>query len=178
MGIETLAMVSIASSIAAGVVGAAGAVMQGQAAANAANYRAAVAQQQAKRAREVGERQAQAQAMKTASTLGQQTAAQAGSGVAVNVGSPVDIRSSAATLGRLDEQTIRSTAADREWGYQTEASLQRFAADNAETAGYLGAGTSILGAASSVSDKWLSYRRFGVQGFNEGQSFGRGGYFG
>lgn len=168
MGIETLALTGIISSVMSATVGAAGAIMQGQAAANAANYRAAVASQQAKRARQVGEVQAQAQAMKTASTLGQQTAGQAASGVRVDVGSPVDIRSSAASLGRLDEQTLRSSAADKAWAYKSEAALQRSTANNAETASFLQAGTSILGGITSVSDKWLSYRRFDVPGYEEG----------
>lgn len=163
MGIETLAIASIGSSILGGVTSAVGSFMGGQSAAAAHNYRAQVARNQAQYARQVGIREAEAQQMRTASVLGQQQAAQAASGLDTQFGSALDVRASTAQMGKLDELTILNNAALKAWGLEEEAKLDKFRAKQARTSSYLDVGKSLLGSVSSVSDKWFAFQQAGIR---------------
>lgn len=176
MGIETLAIASLGASVASGVAGAAGAQQTAKANAASAQYRAAVARNNAQIAQinakmsvEAGEAKSTEQSFRTAGLLGQQKVAQAASGLDVNVGTPVDVRASTAELGRLDQLTILHNAAKEAWGYENqannfmaEAGLQDMTARNAKKAGDISAFTSLLGGATSFTDKWMSYSSRGV----------------
>ena len=145
-------------------LGAVGAItsMGGRAAASdyssvIAAQNAQIAKQQADLAGAAGDQQVAMQQAKTRATVGAIKAAQAASGIDVNTGSAVDVRSSAAELGQLDAISIRSNAARTAYGYQTQSAsdlaqsqLDRFEAKNDRTAGYLNAGTSVLGGVSKA----------------------------
>jgi hypothetical protein len=166
----------MAAGIGGSILGAVGAHNEGQAAKDQARYKAAVAnnnailaERSAQMATEVGDIRASNESLHTAATIGSIKAAQAASGLDVNVGTTVDVRESAADLGRLDALTIRyagqkdaynaRTQAD---SYRAQAGLDLMAGKTAAAAGDLKAFTSILGGASSVGDKWMSYQRAGV----------------
>jgi hypothetical protein len=83
----------------------------------------------------------------------------------VNTGSAADIRETVARTGQLDVERVRSDAALRAYGYRTQASnfaaevpLERAAAANDETAGFLRAGGTLLSGLGSVGGKWSALR--------------------
>lgn len=140
--------------------------------ASVAQMNAAIAQQNAKWATQAGEVKAQEAGMQGAARLSQTKAIQSASGLNVNTGSAVDIRASEADLGKFNESTIRSNAAREAYGYRAQAAgdvaqagLDTAAARTTKTAGDISAAGSLLGGASSVSDKWYNYSKQGVPGF-------------
>jgi len=170
--VSMIAIGGLAASAIGGGVSAYGSMQQGAAQSAAYTYQAGIAainaqiaDQNAKYAYMVGEQKAQKAGMQTRSIIGATKAQQGASGLDVNVGSAVDVRAAEADLGAENVGVIRNDAARTAFGYQveeqqqlTQAALDRFAASNARTAGYVGAASSILGGASSVSDKWLKYQ--------------------
>lgn len=176
MGIETLAAISIGSSVVGGGFSMFGAASKASAASASANYAAAVANNNsilAKRNADAAEQsglvQSQTNDMKYRALGGKQKAAAAANGVDVNSGSPLDVRTSTAEMGRLDTLTILNNASKTAGGYlaqamnfDAESNLDSMKAKNAETAGYLDMASSLVGTASSVSDKWIGYKTKGV----------------
>lgn len=167
----TLATAASYATIGSAVIGGIGAISQGQAASASANYNAQVAannakiaQQNATWAAQQGETQAATQEAKTRATVGAEKAAQAASGIDVNSGSAVDVRSSAAALGELNALTVRSNAARQAYGYQTQAAsdtgqaaLDKSQASSASEAGFLNAGTTVLGGLGSAASDYGKY---------------------
>lgn len=107
---------------------------------------------------EQGQQQEENQRLKTGAVLGQIGAQEAASGVNPNEGSALNVKSSEAEMGELDALTIRSNANikaqnDKYMGemYGAQASLDK-------SQGQLGMMSSLLGGASSVAGKWLSYQ--------------------
>lgn len=157
-----------ALAIAGAVTSAGGAVANGISQSNQAAYsaqiasnNAAIAGQNANYAVQAGQAKEQASRMKTAGIIGQQKAIQGSSGLDVNSGSNVDVRKSTAELGELDALTIRNNAAREAYGYQTQGSnftaqagLDKTASSNDLTAGFISGGSSILGSASSIGEKF------------------------
>lgn len=168
--LQTFAM---ASSAAASLTGAVGSLTTGNANGQAAQYQAAVARnnevvakQNSDFALSAGRRQEEAQRLKTAQVIGMQRAQLAHSGIDIGSGSALRLQEDTARVGELDALTIRNNAARAAYGYEVQASdfganagmLDR-TAKNARTAGAIGAFTSIVGGAGSVSDKWLRWKQ-------------------
>lgn len=176
MGIETLAAISIGTTILGTGVGMLGARATSDAQAQAAQYQAAVsrnnevlAKQYADRAVYSGESKAEQMDYRTRQLLGTAKAAQAASGVDVNSGSPLDVRRSIAEVGELDKETIMFNAANEAFGYKVkalgfgaDADLSKMKSDAAITAGDYAVAGSLIGGASSVADKWAGYKTKGV----------------
>jgi hypothetical protein len=106
---------------------------------------------------------------KTAFNVANAKVAQAASGIDVNSGSAAATRSSMTSLGQTDQATIRTNAARRAYGFETEAAgkdseaiMDETASVNAKKSGTLNAISSILGTASSVSSKWLQGSQAGI----------------
>jgi len=145
-----------------------GAIQGGNATKSAMNYRAAVAknnqivaEQSAEEALEAGQAKAQATALKGRAIGGAIKAKQAASGVDVNTGSNVDVQEAQREGSQLDVETVLHNADLSAYGYrvqgknfEAEAQLDKTAGDNAQKAGYLKAGGSLLSGASSVGMKW------------------------
>jgi len=159
---------SIASTVVGGVFSAIGQQRQAEAQANAANYNAAVARNAALFAQQQGEVNAQAADRRTAAMIGRQRAAYAAGGLDVNSGSPLDIQADTAQFGRLNSLTIRNNAARQAYGYQANAKLDAASASNYESAGNTAMIGSLIGAGTSVGDKWSSYAQAGVDPFAVG----------
>lgn len=176
MGIETLAAVSIGTTLLGTGVSMMGARNASDAQAQAANYQAAVArnnqiiaQQYADRTTMTGMTKAEMQDYRTRAMLGTAKATQAASGVDVNSGSPLDVRRSIAEVGELDKETIMFNAANEAYGYKVKAAgfgadadLGKMKADAAITAGDYAVATSLLSGVNSVSDKWIGYKNKGI----------------
>jgi len=157
-----------AIGIIGGVVSAMGAIQQGKAQADAANYQAQVARnneiialQQAAYTRQEGANQAHQQDLKARQTIGSQKAILGASGVDVETGSPLAIQQSQAELARLDTLTVQSNAERKAWGFDVEATnqkaqagLYRMQAQNAKKAAALSAFSSILGGFGKFAGKW------------------------
>ena|SRR5882757_386847 len=172
----TIAGIGMGASAAGSILGAFGAEQGGQAQSQMYQYQAAIAQMNSKIAKQnadytraVGEVQAQQSGMKTRAQVGQTVATQGASGLDVNKGSNVAVRQSETEIGQYEQTVIRSNAAKKAYGYEVEAAsdtaqanLDTMAASQAEKAGDIGALSSLLGGASSVSSKWLQGRQIGL----------------
>lgn len=171
-----LTAISIGTTALGAGVSAFGSMKSGEAQAGMYNYQASIAKvnqqiakQNADYALAAGEVEAQRSGMKTRAQIGETRAIQGASGLDVNTGSAARVRTSEAEIGLQDQALIRSNAARRAYGYEVEgeqqksqASLYGMAAENASSAGKIGALSSILGGASSVSSKWLQASQIGV----------------
>ncbi len=188
--ISALAIGSLVATAGSSVIGAMGAsnaaagkVAQDQSMAAQAAYQSAVARnnaiiatRNAEHVGMVGYQRAEIQSMKTAQTVGEQRATFAAHGVDVNSGSPLDVRASTTELGKLDIMTIINDASSKAAGYRAQAtnfesdaqlgllkqSGYQTAAKYDETAGDYAVAGSLIGGASSFSDKWLGYQQKGV----------------
>jgi len=123
-----------------------------------ARQRQEIAQRQAADATQRGQVAEQRQRDLTAQRIGTQQAALAAQGTTFE-GSPTDILGDTRRAGEFDALTVRSNAAREAYGFQVqgagfgaEASMR----DSFQPS-YLGAGTSLLMGASSLSDKWSRF---------------------
>lgn len=165
-----------AGSIATGVVGS---VMKGEAQAASADYMAQVArnnqiiaQQNTKLALEQGQVKEEAEREQTGAQIGRMRAAFGANGVDPNSGSALEVRSSAAELGELNADTIRYNAHLQAWNDMTQA--QSYGAQGQLYSSQEGfdAMNSILGGASTVSNKWLQWQMYGDGGFGSNTGSG------
>ena len=177
---EYMALAGYASAVAGAGVAAYSAHEQGVAQSKAAAYQAQVARnnqamaaQYATMETQKGAQLEEQKRLQTAQAEGSVRAAAGASGLDPNAtgSSPLRLQGDTAMLGEQDALTIRANAARAAYGYKVQglnygaqAGLDEAASADAARAGALGAFSSIIGGASSVSDKWLSYRREGVPG--------------
>lgn len=190
MGIETLAIASIAASVASGVMGAVGSAQQSAAQAAQARQQSAAAQYQAQVARNqqtVLEWQAEdaekrgkiaedERRTKTRLQIGAQRAALASMGADINSGSAIDITGDTAAVGETDALTIRNNYQRDAWDKRvakanagSDAAMAAYAArgyssraDNYEANSWIGVGANLIAGASSVADKWSMYKSKGL----------------
>lgn len=161
---------AITSSIGAAQSGSANAAMeqyQSQVAANNAK----VAQQNAAWSIQAGNVQAANSGMQTKAQIGSQKAAQGASNVDVNTGSAAAVRAGTQEIGQDNALTIRSNAAKQAYGYEAQATsdtaqsqLDVMAGQQAQTAGDIGAASSLLSGASTVGTNYLRFQNSGVTG--------------
>lgn len=161
----------LALTAASTIIGAAGSIQQANAASEAQEYNAKVADMNAtlseRRARDALERGAQEEQQKreqVAQIAGRQKAAMAANGVDLTFGSPLDTLVDTATLGEIDSLTIRRNSAWEAYDQRVDAangragaSLNRANAANTKKAGYLDAfGTVLTGAGKAYGQKYGS----------------------
>lgn len=175
----TLAIISIGASAVGSTIAAGSAIYGGFASKSMYDYKAQVAtmnkqiaERNADYAIAVGEVNAQRKGMETRARIGQTEAAQGASGLEVGSGTNAAVVESEKALGSFDEMTIRAGAQRESAGFKTqamnfeaEAQSDKTAGKYAEVEGFTKAAGSIVGGASSVSDKWLKYSTAGVPGF-------------
>lgn len=168
--------VGLGSTAAGSALSAYGAYSGGQATsrmygyqANVARINSTIALQNSDYARMQGEQQAVIQGRRGAQQLGGIRAAQGASGLDVNSGSSSQVQASQKSTTALDLNQIRSNAAKTAYDFDVQstedinqAGLYTSAASNAKTAGDIGALTSIVGGAGSVSSKWLQGQQEGL----------------
>lgn len=158
----TIAAVAAASSAA---IGAASAISAGQQArrqanqqAQAAEYNAALSQNQATSAYAAGVERESAQRRQAQQQLSQQRAAFASSGVDPNSGSALDVQLQSTRNAELDALQTRYEGILTGQNYEQNASLGAYQADNLRANGsaaaknsYLSASASLLGGLASAS---------------------------
>lgn len=178
MGIETLVIAGLVASAASGAISAEGASEAGGAAADSANYRSQVAannailaQRQTTYDTQQGDIQAMESGMKTRQAMGAVRSTEGANGIDVNSGTAVDLQRDVAQQGALDALTIRNNAARKAYNDtiaadsdSADATLFSSQASDAQSAGFTNSFGSILGSASSVSDKWASFQQKGIFG--------------
>ena len=171
MGVA-LAPLALVAGIGGAALSAAGSIESGNATQEADSYQAQVAANNAKLAQQQGKLDIQSgeiaavnQGLKTKAAVGQEKAAQGSSGIDVNTGSAVAVRAGTASTGMLDALTIRSNAAKKSYSDEVQAQsdtaqgvLDTFAGEQAQTAGDIGAATSLLSGASTVGGNYLKYQ--------------------
>ena len=179
----SLAVIGMGAGAAGGGVSALGSLFSGQAQSNMYKYQAGVAQvnatlakQDADYAEAAGQEESQASGMKTRFQIGQTKAAFGAS----NVAGPSQNRvvSSEIAVGQENEALIQANAAKRAYGFNVKAAQDTaqagaydVAASTSETAGELGAVSSVIGAAGNVASKWLDFSKsFGTG--SSGDAFG------
>jgi hypothetical protein len=167
----TLATVAIVGSAIGGATKAGGELYTGFANSAAYKYQAGVAAvnqkiaiQNAEYSRAVGESQAERSGIKTAQGVGQTKAVQGASGFRAGEGSGGEVVKSEQMIGAAEQDTIRSNAARAAYGHEVEAinfgaqsKLYSMASTTSKVSGVINATSSLLGGASSTSDKWLQY---------------------
>jgi pyruvate/2-oxoglutarate dehydrogenase complex dihydrolipoamide acyltransferase (E2) component len=155
-------------SILSTVVGATGAVQQGNAQAAAYNAQAAadtqnaqIASRQAEEAAVSGAREEQEMRRRGQAFAASQRAAFSVNGLDIAAGSPADVLTDTVYQNELDALNIRRNTANKVWGYQAQetnynnsASANRAAASNARKAGNLSAFGTLLTGTTSYMDKY------------------------
>lgn len=173
---DPITLISLAATIGSGALSAAGAAKSGEAQSQSYKYQSGIAKlnqqlaaNNAQYAMQVGDQQNQRFGLGAAAQMGQIKAAQGSSGLDLNSGSAAQVRASQTSLNRLDSSVIRQNAARTAYNYemqgatdQAQSIMDTSAASNSLTAGYLGAGASVLGSASSVSNIWLRGQMVGM----------------
>ena len=171
-----IAGLGIGATAGGSLLSAGGSFASGVANSSMYNYQASIARlnqqidtQNAEFATQTGEQQALQFGLKARAQMGQIKTAEASSGFDVRTGSNAQVRASQQRLNLLDADVIRSNAAKTAYNYETQgtvagaqASLYSMAGSNALSAGVIGAGTSILGGAASVSSEWLKGQMVGL----------------
>lgn len=172
MGTSLSKGAGITSLVGTGIA-AGGAYESGQATKKAENYsaqlaneNAAIATQNAAYEGAIGNSAVENESLKNRTQMGNIKANQAASGLDVNSGSAVAVRAGQEQVQMLDTQTLRSNAARKAYGFEIQAvsdtaqsQLDTAAAKNAQTAGEINAGSTLLsgtGAAASNYAKYLS----------------------
>lgn len=169
---------SLALAATSTAIGGYGMVKQGQSANKQAQYSATISRRNAVMAERAavdaldkGTRDEASIRMQYKQLKGRQRAAFAANGVVVDQGSALDIVMDTVALGEYDAITTRNNAAKeafnlREQGdqFNSQAWMQTLAGRDAQTAGYIGAGSTLLSGASTVADKWYQYREISAKG--------------
>ena len=137
--------------IASAAISAYGAIQQGKAAKAAAEFNANVARQNAEIAREDARMQAQQADRETYLRLGAIRAAQGKSGGAAGEGSVLDVLGDTAAQSELEKQNILYRGELRARGETNTALLEMAQGKQAQKAGYLKAGSELLGGAASAA---------------------------
>jgi len=166
-----MAFVTAALPIISTVMGAAGALYQGFAGKQAAEYQAQVARNNATAAEQMkryeiqkGLLEAQDQDRANAEKVGQQRSAMAASGFDMNSGTMREIGVSQTILGRTDSLRRAHAGELAGWNLQNKANNFRAEANIAESrgkhsmlSGLFGAGASLIGNAQRFDTKWNSF---------------------
>lgn len=155
----SIAIISTVASLAGTAVGAVGAVMQGNAQADAATFKQKQERLLSEDALKRGAQAEQAQRRKTAALEARQRAVMAGSNLDLGSGSPLAILGDTAQLGELDAQIIKDNARRESQFHNTNAQFAGMEAGNARTSGWFGAASTVLGGATMLADKWYDRKQ-------------------
>lgn len=132
-----------ALTIGSTALGVAGTLAQAQAQKKAANYNAAVQEQQATLEQQKGAAKATEISQRTKQRMAGARAASIESGLELS-GSVTDVLDTVNQQGTLDAMTALWDSSTRAQGLRNSAELERSKGKSALTAGYLGAGSSLL----------------------------------
>lgn len=139
------------------VIGAVGGLQGGYYDAAVARNNAKIAQYNATLKLQEGQRAEMAQRLKTDTLIGSEKAGYASGNIDVSTGSAVDVFGNTAMLGELDALTLRYNAEGAAQGLRQQARAFNSQANQSITAAWFNAGSSLLGGASSIADKWNNF---------------------
>lgn len=155
MGVETLAIASIASSLAGAGISAYSSYQQGQAQDAMANYNAKNAENAATAEADVASENATRQREANRRQLSAIRAKMAGSGVVQSRGSSLDALGTAASELELQTLDLFRESDARQVAYGNQARVGRWEGEQAAQAGKIGAIGSLIGGGFSA---WNSYQ--------------------
>lgn len=141
---------------ASAVVSAVGAIQQGKAAKAAADYNATISMQNAEISRSNAQAEAGQIGRENYLRLGAIRAAAGRNGGVSGEGSVLDVLGDVAAQGELEKQQAIYQGELGARGYTNTATLDRMQGKAAQTAGYMKAGTDLLGGAANA---YTSYNR-------------------
>lgn len=128
-----------------------GSIQQGESQAKAANYNAAVEEQNAKNALQVANANEEAQRRKSAGDLGRMRASLAENGLSLTEGTGADLYTQSDKNAEMDALNIRYGGTVQNVNSRNQAQLFRMNASSARTAGYIGAASAFLSAGGSYA---------------------------
>jgi hypothetical protein len=140
----TMAILATAATVA-------GTLYSSQAQSDSAAYNAAVAKNNAGVAAQQADFDAQQIRDKNQRVIAQQRNAYAASGVALDSGSTADVQKDSSLQGEMQALMAIYTGKTSANAANAQARLFQMQSGQAQTAGYIGAGSSLLGGASNVS---------------------------
>lgn len=138
-----------AMMMAGAAMSAVGAIQQGQAQAQAANYNANLAERNARVVAQQTTAEVGLQRQEAARTQGSLIAGYAASGVTME-GSPSDVLRASITQAKLDEHTLIYKGDLQAMGLRETATLNRFQGQTAENQSYLNAASYLVGGAGQA----------------------------
>ena len=188
----SLATIGIGSAAAGGLTGAIGSLFSGNAQAGMYNYQAGVAQvnatlasQDANYAIQSGDVEAGQSGLRTRAQVGATKTGIGAGNIDVNSGSASKVIASETEIGQQNQGIIQANAAKRAYGFNVtaaqdtaQAGAYQTAASTSQTSGEIGAISSIIGGAGSVSSKWLQSGQYFGSGSGGGGGAGPGTYNG
>lgn len=160
---DTLANVQLASQSAGTGLSTVGAVQNSISRKRAFDANAEIAETQARDALARGVQDETLIRQRAAQLKGTQRARMAASGLDLTTGSPLDILEGTDYMAEQDTATVRENSLREARGLQREARNYR-RASSAENP-YVAGGSTLLTGASSVADRWLTYKNKGVRGY-------------
>jgi len=173
VGASTAAAASLGGTVLSTALGVGGALYSGISGMNMANYQAQVAQnnqrmalQMQERAKAEGDTAAYEQDLKNRAMAGQARAQMGASGIDMNSGTMLDLQASQTQLGRLDTLRAKGAKDFEAWRYgvqanqfAAQANLAEAQGTNSLLAGFINAGSSLIGGASNFATRWTEYDR-------------------
>jgi hypothetical protein len=165
----------IAGEIGKAFFGTAGAIYGGKAQQNMYNYQAQVARQEAEIARQkanrdimAGEVRAQRSGLISAAAISRQNVREGAGNVSMTGPSATGVRMSQVAEGQEAQRIDRTNAAEMAYGeqvkaagYEATAGMAETAAKTAKGAMWINIGSSIVGGAAGVADKWQAASLYG-----------------
>lgn len=142
----TATVVSIMATIASTAMS----VMSASAQSDQMKKQAALEQKQAINAENIGAQKGADELLKARRIAASGIAAAGAGGVDPSTGTPLTLDSQTIQFGELSNLRIINNAQNTAWGYQAQAQLDMNSADQTMTAGYMKAGVTLLGGASSA----------------------------
>lgn len=149
--------------IAGTVMSAVGQIQQGNAAKQAANFNAAIANNNAIASRQKAEADAARQERESRLRAGAVGAARGASG-GTAAGSALDLMESNAAQEELDRLTILHGGELQAAGFESDAAVQRMRGSAAQKAGRLGAASTLLIGGARASGSFVGAPRLGTPG--------------
>ena len=173
------------ASVGGSVISALGGLSQGQSQSNLYNYQAGVALQNANLKKQdanyafaTGGVEEQETGLRARAQVGATKAGFGAGNISTTSGSADKVIGSEIKIGQQNEGIVSANAAKRAYGFevgaamdQAQAGVDYAAAKYSKEAGTLGAISSIIGGAGSVSSKWLQ----ASQSFGSGEEGGNSG---
>jgi len=131
------------AAVAGTAMSAMGQIQAGQSQSEWSNYNAQIAERDAQNTRNLAAFDAEQKRKETQSLIGRQKALYGKAGVTME-GSPLLLMEETASEGELDARMIEWSGSNKSERYMSEGQLSRMKGSQAKTAGYIGAGSTLL----------------------------------